>query len=168
MKDWPRPKTLKILCGFLGLMGYYRKFVQNYGKLTAPLAGLLKKHSFTWTLAIDQYFLTLKEAMCMTHVLALPYFTNTFFMECDASEKGIGEVLMQDGRPLAFTSKQLSQTHLVQSIYENEMLSILHDVDLWGPYLLGKCFQIKIDHHILKSTNFIPKETKMGDQSIWK
>jgi hypothetical protein len=59
-------------------------------------------------------------------------------------------MLMHDGRPLAFTSKQFSERHLGQSIYEKEMLDILHVVDLCRPYLLGKCFQIKIDHQSLK------------------
>jgi hypothetical protein len=95
MQDWPRPKTLKILHGFLGLIGYYRKFVKNYKNITTPLTALLKKNSFTLTPAASQAFQTLKMAMCTTPVLALPSFTKTFVLECDASEKGIGIVLMQ-------------------------------------------------------------------------
>jgi hypothetical protein len=150
MQDWPHPKTLKILRGFLGLTGYYRKFVKNYGKIAAPLTALLKKNSFTWTLATAQAFQTLKTTMCTTLVLALPDFTKTFVLECDASGKGIGVVLMQEGRPLAFTSKQLSERNLGKPIYEKEMLAILHVVELWHPYLLGKRFQIKTDHQSLK------------------
>jgi hypothetical protein len=150
MQDWPHPKTLKILSGFLGLTGYYRKFVKNYGKIAAPLTALLKKNSFTWTPVVAQSFQTLKTAMCTTPVLALPDFTKTFVLECDASGKGIGVVLMQEGRPLAFTSKQLSERNLGKPIYEKEMLAILHNIDLWCPYLFGQCFQIKTDHQSLK------------------
>jgi hypothetical protein len=138
MQDWPHPKTLKSLRGFLGLTGYYRKFVKNYGKIAAPLTALLKKNSFNWTPAAAQAFQTLKMAMCTTPVLALPDFTKTFVLECNASGKGIGVVLMQEGRPLAFTSKQLSEKNLGKPIYEKEMLAILHAVELWRPYLLGQ------------------------------
>jgi hypothetical protein len=149
MQDWPHPNTLKILCGFLGLTGYYRNFVKNYGKVATPLTALVKNNSFTWTLASSQDFQALKMAMCTTLVLALPDFTKTFVLECDASRKGIGVVFMQEGRPLAFTSKQLSKRNLGKSIYEKEMLDVLHAMDLWHPYLLGKQFQINTDHQSL-------------------
>jgi hypothetical protein len=84
MKDYPHPKTLKILCGFLVLMRYYYKFVQNYGKIVAPLIGLLKKTSFSWNPIVDQYFQALKEDMCMNHVMELPDFTKTFVLKYDA------------------------------------------------------------------------------------
>jgi hypothetical protein len=165
MQDWPHPKTLKRLRGFLGLTGYYRKFVKNYGKIAAPLTTLLKKNSFTWTPAAAQAFQTLKMAMCTTPVLALPDFTKTFVLECDASGKGIGAVLMQEGRPLAFTSKQLSEKNLGKPIYEKEMLAILHAVELWHPYLLGQRFQIKTDHQSLKY--FLEQRISSQEQQKW-
>jgi hypothetical protein len=97
MQNWPRPKTLKSLCGFFGLTRYYRKFVHNYGKIVAPLIALLKKNAFSWTPTTDQSFQALKEATCTTHVLALPNFTKTFLLECDAPRRGIGAVLVQYG-----------------------------------------------------------------------
>jgi hypothetical protein len=94
MQDWTHLKTLKSLRGFLGLTGYYRKFVKNYGKIAAPLTALLKNNSFTWTPAASQAFQTLKMTKCTTPVLALPDFTKTFVLECDASGKRIDTVLM--------------------------------------------------------------------------
>jgi hypothetical protein len=85
-------------------------------------------------------------AMFTTHVLALPDFRKTFVLECDSSRKGIGAILMQYCWPLAFTRKQLSESHLGQLIYEKEMMAILHVMYLWHPYLLGKYFQIKTNH----------------------
>jgi hypothetical protein len=96
MKDWPHHKNIKIFHGFLGLIGYYHKFVQNYGKIATSLTTLFKKNAFNWTPATDQSFQDLKDDMCMNPILALPDFTNNFVLEFDASGKGIGEVLMQD------------------------------------------------------------------------
>jgi hypothetical protein len=140
MQYWPHLETIKSLCGFLGLTSYYRKFVKNYGNIVAPLTALLKNNYFTWTPTAAQDFQTLKMAMCTTTVLALLDFTNTFVLECDASGKGIGIFLMKGVWSLAFTSKQLFKQNLGKSIYEKEMLAILHIVDLWLPYLLRKHF----------------------------
>jgi hypothetical protein len=118
MREWPIPKTLKKLRGFLGLTGYYHKFFKNYGQIGAPLMELLKKEEFSWTEEATKDFEKLKEAMCTTLVLATPNFTKTFIMECDASGHGIGAVLMQEGRPLSFESIQLKGKNLVKPIYE--------------------------------------------------
>jgi hypothetical protein len=165
MQDWSHPKTLKSLRGFLGLTGYYRKFVKNCGKIAAPPTALLKKNSFTWTPTSTQGFQTLNTTMCTTPVLALPDFTKTFVLECDASGKGINAILMQEGRPLAFTNKQLSERNLGKPIYEKEMLAILHAVELWHPYLLGKCFQIKTNHQSLKY--FLEQHISSQEQQKW-
>jgi hypothetical protein len=102
--------------GFLGLTGYYRKFVQNYGKIADPLTTLLKNNSFSWTPTTNQSLQALKDTICTTPIWALPDFTKTFVLECDASGRGIRVVLMQNGCPLDFTNKQLSERHLGQYI----------------------------------------------------
>jgi hypothetical protein len=165
MQEWPHLNTLKILRGFLVLTGYYRKFVKNYGNIVAPLIAPLKRNSFTWTPAVAQTFQTFNMAMCTTPVMSHPDFTKTFVLECDASRKRIGLVLMQEGRPLSFTSKQLSEINLGKSIYEKEILAIFHVVDLLDPYLLGQHFQIKTDHQSLKY--FLEQHFSSLEQQKW-
>jgi hypothetical protein len=118
MQEWPRPMTLKLIWGFLSLTGYYHKFVHHYGKIAKPLTDLLKKNAFHWTTEVEQAFIKLKRAMCTTPVLAVPDFNKTFVVESDALGTGIGTVLTQEGRPLAFTSQALSGNNLGRSTYE--------------------------------------------------
>ena len=125
MINWPIPKTPKALRGFLGLTGYYRKFVQGYGKLAAPLTALLKKNSFRWTEEVTRAFEALKSAMVNPPVLRLPDFSKSFIIECDASGGGIGAVLMQEGRPLAYLSQALKGKNLLLSTYEKEFLALV-------------------------------------------
>jgi len=165
MQEWPQPKTLKSLRGFLGLTGYYSKFFHNYGRIAKPLTQLLNKNSFFWNEEAQQAFTALKNALCSTPVLALPDFTKSFVIECDALGIGIGAVLMQEGQPLSFTSQQLSGRNLGQSTYEKEMMAILHAVDTWQPYLLGRCFQIRTDHHSLKY--FLEQRLSSPQQNKW-
>lgn len=106
--DWPTPQSVKELRSFLGMAGYYRKFVKNFGLLAKPLTHLLKKgEMYVWTSETEASFQTLKTALMTTPVLALPDFSKTFILETDAFDKGIDAVLQQDGHPLAYVSRAL-------------------------------------------------------------
>lgn len=126
MLNWPVPRNVTELRGFLGLNGYYRKFVKNYGWLAKPLTHLLKKKQFSWSDEAQRAFEHLKTAMSSTPVLALPNFQDTFIIETDACDVGIGAVLMQRDQPVAFLSKALSSQHLHLSIYEKKKFGLDH------------------------------------------
>ena len=125
MLNWPTPTSIKEVRGFLGLTGYYRHFIRGYGFIAKPLTELLKKGAFQWTALAQAAFESLKYAMITAPVLALPNFSEEFIVESDASSQGIGAVLTQNGRPLAYFSKALSAKHQALLVYEKEMLAIL-------------------------------------------
>lgn len=145
MQCWPKPKTVMELRGFLGLTGYYNKFVRNYGPIAGPLTDLLKKGNFVWNPKVEEAFEELKRAMVST-----PDFSGTFVVETDASDYGIGAILGQKGRPIEFLSKSLGPTKKNWSIYTKEMLAILEAIKTWWPYLLWQKFQIQTNQRSLK------------------
>jgi hypothetical protein len=154
----------------LGLIGYYCKFVQNYGRITTLLTTLTKKDAFSWTLEATQAFEQLKDAIWKALVFTTPNFTKTFIVERNASRNGIGVVLMQEGRPIAFESQPLKGKDLHKLIYEKEMMEILHALKHWFPYLIGGHFKVKTYHDSIKyfleqRLSFI-RTTKMGDQYV--
>ena len=150
MVDWPMPKSLKVLRGFLGLTGYYGKFIKEYGQIASPFIALLKKDAFLWSDKAEKAFEELKAAVSQPPVLALLDFSKTFVIECDASGFGMGAVLMQEGRPLAYYSQALKEKNLFLSTYEKELLALVLSVKKWRPYLFATIFIIKTDQQSLK------------------
>lgn len=169
MQDWPLPSNVTELRGFLGLTGYYRKFVKHYGILAKPLTMLLQKNAkFVWTPQAQSAFVALKEAMCSTPVLALPDFAKPFVIETDACATGIGVVLSQEGHPVAFYSKALGIVNQRLSIYEKEFLAIMMAVDRWRSYLLRGPFVIKTDHKALCHLDDQTLDTELQKKAMTK
>jgi hypothetical protein len=122
IKHWPVPLNAKEVRSFLGMAGYYRKFVQGFGAISRPLTSLLKKGSlFVWTQEQQQSFQALKDALTTAPVLALPDLTKSFVIETDASDKGIGAVVQQNGHPVAYVSKALGPKNQALSTYEKNV-----------------------------------------------
>lgn len=134
--DWPTPGNIKQLRGFLGLTGYYRRFIRHYGMLSKPLTQLLKKGvQFQWTAQCEDAFAILKQALIQAPVLAVPDFAKKFVIETYASDDGMGAVLMQDNHPISFLSKPLCDKNKGLSTYKKECMAILMAVERWRPYL---------------------------------
>ncbi|WVZ89541.1 hypothetical protein U9M48_035925 [Paspalum notatum var. saurae] len=147
VQKYPIPQSTKDLRSFLGLAGYYRRFIRNFGVIAKPLYDLLKKGvQFTWNHETDQAFLALKQALFSAPVLALPNFQIPFTVVTDALDKGIGAVLEQGGHPIAFLSRALSLKNQGMSTYEKESLAILMAIDHWRSYLQPTEFIIQTDH----------------------
>jgi hypothetical protein len=103
--DWKSPKSVRQICSFLGLAGYYRRFIPNFSKIARPMTQLLEKEAkFKWSPQCKEAFLTLKKLLTTAPVLAQPDIEKPFDVYCDASGKGIGGVPMQDGRAIVYAS----------------------------------------------------------------
>ena len=150
IQQWPPPCTAQALRGFLGLVGFYRRFIRNYTMLATPLTNLLTKEEFHWTVEAEVAFKKLKQAMTHSPVLALPDFMKPFVVETDASGSGMGAVISQGGHPIAFCGKQWCPRLLFSSTYVRELAAITTAVKKWRQYLLGHHFIILTDHRSLK------------------
>nr|GEZ56092.1 hypothetical protein [Tanacetum cinerariifolium] len=131
MQNWPTPVNIKQLRGFLGLTGYYRKFIKNFASLSRPFTQLLKKGAFKWSEEAHNSFEALQLAMTQAPVLTLLNFTKSFVVETCASGIGIGAVLQQDGHPIAYLSKALAPKHQILSTYEKEFLAVMMALERW-------------------------------------
>jgi hypothetical protein len=145
--EWPRPTNVTEVRQFLGMCNFFRKFVQGYSTLVMPLNRLLKKQ-VPWLGDSDceDAFVTLKRLLCEAPVLKIPEPGKPFRVVCDASQHGVGAVLMQDGRPCAYFSRKLNDAEYNYHITEKELLAVVCALKEWRCYLLGTHFEVVTDH----------------------
>ncbi|WVZ93525.1 hypothetical protein U9M48_039497 [Paspalum notatum var. saurae] len=151
IRSWPTPTTVSQVRSFHGLAGFYRRFVPNFSTIAAPLNELTKKGvPFHWGKTQDDAFNLLKDRLTHAPLLQLPDFGKTFELECDASGVGIGGVLMQENKPVAYFSEKLSGPVLNYSTYDKELYALVRSLETWQHYLWPKEFVIHSDHESLK------------------
>ncbi|XP_040948645.1 uncharacterized protein [Gossypium hirsutum] len=151
IQEWPRPTSISQVRSFHGLPSFYRCFVPNFSTLAAPLMSVIKKNStFHWGDEQEKAFTIIKDCLTKAMLLTLPDFSKTFEIECDASGVGIGVVLTQDGRPIAYFSEKMNRVVLNYPVYDKEMYALIRALEMWQHYLWPKEFVIHFDHEALK------------------
>lgn len=135
IKDWPTLTTTTHARSFHGLASFYSRFIQNFSTSMTSITECTKKGSFCWTNKAHQAFEQIKKAMCQAPILKLPDFTQPFEVECDANVVGIGVVLTQSKRPVAYFSEKLNHSRLNYSTYDKEFYAMVRALGLWSHYL---------------------------------
>ncbi|KAL0561651.1 hypothetical protein IC582_002091 [Cucumis melo] len=158
---WTRPSTVSEVRSFLGLAGYYRRFVENFSRIATPLTQLTRKGApFVWSKACEDSFQNLKQKLVTAPVLTVPDGSDSFVIYSDASKKGLGCVLMQQGKVVAYASRQLKSHEQNYPTHDLELAAVVFALKIWRHYLYGEKIQILTDHKSLKYF-FTQKELNM-------
>jgi hypothetical protein len=164
--EWKPPTTVHQVRSFLGLAVYYRRFTPDFSKLVKPITSLLKNDTkFNWSLRCNEAFKQLKVLLTTAPILAQPDIKKPFDVYCDASGSGLGCVLMQEGRVIAYTSRQLRRHEEHYPTHDLELAAVVHALKIWRHYLLGNICHIYTDHKSLKYI-FTQSELNMR-RRIW-
>lgn len=151
VESWLVPTTIKQVRTFLGLTGYYRRFIYHYTQVVAPITNLLRKNNFQWNSETEVAFKKLKQILISSPMLVYPNFELPFGVETDVYDVKVGAVLLQDKHPFAFYRKKLSAIRKKASTYAKELWADTNSVRKWRHYLLDNTFTIRTDHHSLKN-----------------
>ncbi|GJX33330.1 putative reverse transcriptase domain-containing protein [Tanacetum coccineum] len=151
VKNWKTPESPTEIRSFLGLAGYYRRFIENFSKIAKPLTLLTQKNkAYVWGDKQDESFQILKEKLCNAPVLALPDGPDDFVVYCDASKQGFGCVLMQRGKVIAYASRQLKKHEKNYTTHDLELGAVVFALKIWRHYLYGTKSVIYTDHKSLQ------------------
>ncbi|GJX71174.1 reverse transcriptase domain-containing protein [Tanacetum coccineum] len=151
VKNWKTPESSTEIRSFLGLAGYYRRFIENFSKIAKPLTLLTQKNkTYVWGDEQDEAFRILKEKLCNAPVLALPDGPDDFVVYCDASKQGFGCVLMQKGKVIAYASRQLKTHEKNYTTHDLELGAVVFALKIWRHYLYGTKSVIYTDHKSLQ------------------
>ncbi|KAJ9561603.1 LOW QUALITY PROTEIN: hypothetical protein OSB04_006763 [Centaurea solstitialis] len=151
IKKWEAPKTPAEIRQFLGLAGYYRRFITNFSKIAQPLTMLTQKdRKFVWGEKQEEAFQLLKHKLCNAPIMTLPEGTDNFVVYCDASHQGLGCVLMQNEKVIAYASRQLKIHEKNYTTHDLELGAVVFALKIWRHYLYGTKCTIFTDHKSLQ------------------
>ncbi|GJW59966.1 putative reverse transcriptase domain-containing protein [Tanacetum coccineum] len=161
VKNWKAPTTSSEIRSFLGLAGYYRRFIANFSKIAKPLTSLTQKNQkYVWGVEQEEAFQTLKNNMCDAPILSLPNRVEDFVVYYDASNQGLGCVLMQRNKVIAYASRQLKIHEKNYTTHDLELGAVVFALKTWRHYLYGTKSVIYTDHKSLQHI-FDQKELNM-------
>eukprot|EP00253_Pinus_taeda_P011517 PITA_11517 len=164
--DWPMPKDVADVRSFMGLAGYYRRFVEGFSKVAFPITSLQKKgKSFQWTPNCQKSFEQLKHLLTTAPILCIADPNKDYVVCTDASKEGLGGFLMQEGRVIAYESRKLKEHEQRYSAYDLELVAVIHALKMWRHYLMGRKFLLLTDHHSL--TNYLSQPTLNARKARW-
>ncbi|KAG5230103.1 hypothetical protein IMY05_015G0066000 [Salix suchowensis] len=150
VRQWPRPKTVTEVRSFHGLASFYRRFIPHFSSIMAPITECMKGAKFQWTTEAEAGFRQIKEKLTTASILILPDFSQPFELHSDASKVGIGAVLSQGGKPVAYFSEKLSGSRARYSTYDMEFYAVVQAVKHWRHYLFHREFILFTDHDSLR------------------
>ncbi len=169
VREFPKPSTTKQLQSFLGLANYYRRFIKDFSSIAAPLTHLTSKKApnpMVWDDDTRKAFDKVKEALTTSSCLWIPDPTKNFVVETDASDVGIGAVLMQEGHPVAYESRKWNPAERNYPVHDKEMAAVVHACKKWRPFLYCQKFTLYTDHRSL--THFFTQPSLNSRQERWK
>nr|GFC07119.1 putative reverse transcriptase domain-containing protein [Tanacetum cinerariifolium] len=151
VKDWASPKSATKIRQFLGLAGYYRRFIEGFSKIAKPMTKLTqKKVKFEWGNKQEAAFQLLKQKLCSAPILALPEVSKDFIVYCDASNKGLGAVLMQREKVISYASRQLKIHEENYTTHDLKLRAVVFALKIWRHYLYGTKCTVFTDHKSLQ------------------
>jgi ribonuclease HI len=148
---WEQLLNVTDVRSFLGMAGYYRRFIENFSKIAKPMTELLKNNTkFEWLEACEKSFQELKKRLTTVPVLTLSDIKKDFVVYCDASRQGLGCILMQEGKVVAYASRQLKKHEENYLTHNLELAAVVHALKIWRHYLMGNKCELYTDHKSLK------------------
>jgi hypothetical protein len=165
--EWRVPTTVTEIRSFLGLAGYYRRFIEGFSKIVKPMTSLLEKgREFKWDEKCQDSFDLLKKRLMSPPVLVMPDLQKGFDIYCDACGQGLGCVLMLEGHVIAYTSRQLRKQELNYPTHDLELAAIVLALKIWRHYIMGTKCQVYTDHKSLKYI-FTQKDLNLRQCLYW-